>query len=269
MDKTMIKIVNPRIQGRERGGVLGDRLGPPRISSDVFEDEASSSGGVAPAASGRQQSSQWLAKNRVITLGHSPGAIDAYRVLRTRALTAMQSQGHTLVGITGPKGGEGKSLTAINLAMTLAMDPQCSVLLVDCELRKPRLHEFLGVDSAPGLGDYLADSEAQSPRVMHSSVDRVELIPAGRPSLNSSELLASQRMRKLVQSIKTENPARVVVFDLPSLLTSADALALLPLMEAILLIVEENKSKTEDIRKAGELLSGSNLIGTVLNKSTS
>jgi protein-tyrosine kinase len=220
-----------------------------------------------PAAVIDPQVAQRLARNRVITALHDPAILDAYRVMKSRLLAAVRPEGHTLIGITSPVGSEGKSLTAVNLATILAMDPECSVLLVDCDLRTPKLHSILGLPGDPGLTDYLARPTNSAPLQSQTEINRLSLLPAGKSMPNSSELLGSRRMNQLIHSLKSEKPGRFLIFDLPSTLGSPDVLALLPAMQAVILVVEESRSVADDIRKAGDVLAGANLIGTVLNKS--
>lgn len=208
-----------------------------------------------------------LAEQRVITPAHPNGAIDAYRVLRTQVLARMRPNHHTTLAVTSPGAGEGKSLTAANLAVSIAMEPQNTVLLVDCDLRQPRLHELFGAPAQPGLAEYLAQATPLARLIVRPPIERLALLPAGHAPANAPELLGSQRMQQLLHTLKAQALARYVVLDLPGVLHYADALALAPLADAVLLVVEERKTRTEDLLKTTELLSQTNLIGTVLNKS--
>jgi protein-tyrosine kinase len=208
-----------------------------------------------------------FAENRVLNPNYPDGMIDAYRILRTQVLRSLREKGHTMLAITSPGIGEGKSLTAINLALSLALDPEHRVLLVDCNLRQPQLHRLLGVSFGPGLSDYLVHGMSLGRLINSSAGSRLAFLPAGRPIHNSAELLASQKMRKLMRQLKNEERGRFVIFDLPAVLPYADMLSFAPLAEAVLLVVQEGKTRADDIVHAGEFLSGANLIGTVLNKS--
>jgi protein-tyrosine kinase len=210
-----------------------------------------------------------LSEQRLIALGQQNSAIDAYRILRTQVLARMRAGGLSTLAVTSPALGDGKSLTAANLAMSIAMDPEHQVLLVDCDLRTPKLHELFGTNLGPGLGDYLSYNLSLKHLIVKPPLERIALLPAGRAVLNSAEMLASQKMRRLVQGLKAENRSRFVIFDLPAVLRYADALSVLPLVDAVLMVAEERKTRLEDIARAGELLAHSNLIGTVLNKTES
>lgn len=207
-----------------------------------------------------------LRDKRVIAGYHAGPALDAYRMLREQVLSRMRAKGWTSLAITSPGTGEGKSLTAVNLAVSLAMEPEQSALLVDCDLREPRLHTFFGIAAGPGLGDYLAQDLPLASTLLHIGLDRLLLLPGGTPQQNSAELLASQKMRRLVGALKSRAGGRYVVFDLPPVLRCADMLAFAPLLDAVLLVVEEGKTLRDEAARAGEYLAGYNLIGAVLNK---
>jgi protein-tyrosine kinase len=210
---------------------------------------------------------QRLVQHRVLNPSYADDITDAYRILRTQVLRHLRESGHSLLAVTSPGIGEGKSLTAINLAMSLILNPENRVLLVDCNLRRPQLHNLLGVNAGPGLSDYLTYDMSLNRLVVSAPGHRLAFLPAGRPIHNSAEMLASQKMRALLRILKNEERGRFVIFDLPAVLPFADMLAFAPLVEAVLLVVEEGKTQVESIVRAGELLANANLIGTVLNKS--
>lgn len=208
-----------------------------------------------------------LREKRIILANEQSAAADAYKILRTQVLQRMQERGWNALAVTSPGYGEGKSLTAINLAISLAMEVDKTVLLVDADLREPRLHGFFGVDPEPGLSDYLTSDTPLESILVHPGIGRFVLLPGGGPLLNSSEMLASRKMADLVQELKTRYPSRYVIFDLPPLLSAADVLAFSPHVDAALLVIEDAATKKEEIARAAQLLGGTHLIGTVLNKS--
>jgi protein-tyrosine kinase len=121
-----------------------------------------------------------------------------------------------------------------------------------------------------GLSNYLLDQAELQDLLINPGIERLVLLPAGRPLPNSAEMLGSPRMETLVNDIKCRYPAdRVVIFDSSSLLTSADPLVLTRYVDGILLIVEEEKTTTEDLKKTMELLKDTPVIGTVMNKTRS
>jgi capsular exopolysaccharide synthesis family protein len=195
------------------------------------------------------------------------GAIDAYRVLRTQVLARMRSNQHTTLAVVGATTGDGASHTVANLAMSIVMDPQNSVLLVDCNLRRPRLHKLFGLPLSPGLADHFTQAVSLNRLIVRPPIERLAVIPAGAALANSPELLGSQQMQQLIKAIQSQNPRRFVIFDLPGVLEFADAASLVPLLDAVLLVVAAHKTRSDEVAQAGELLAGGKLIGTVLNKS--
>ncbi len=212
-------------------------------------------------------SRDFLREQRIVS-GFEQGVFtDAYKILRTQILQKMRENDWNVLAVTSPGEDEGKTLTAINLAISLAMEVDRTVLLVDADLRHPQVHQYFGLREGPGLSDYLTSDTPLEELLVHPGIGRFVILPGGKPLLNSSEMLRSPKMVELVQELKSRYPTRIIIFDLPPVLSAADALAFSPYVDAALLVVEEAKTKNEDIARAAELLSSTHLIGTVLNKS--
>ncbi len=207
-------------------------------------------------------------RSRRIVAGLPDGAFaDAYKMLRTQVLQRLTENDWNVLAVTSPGEDEGKTLTAINLAISLGMEVSYTVLLVDANLRHPSIHEQLGLPAGKGLSDYLLDDVPLPELLVHpEGLEQVVVLPAGRAVQNSAELLNSPRMAQLVQELKNRYPRRIVIFDLPPVLSAADALAFSPYVDAALLILEEGKTSQDDTRRAVELLDCTNVLGTVLNK---
>ncbi|MGB9149747.1 MAG: polysaccharide biosynthesis tyrosine autokinase [Burkholderiales bacterium] len=207
-----------------------------------------------------------LVQNRIISDQEQNPYSDVYKVLRTQVLRKLGERGANTLAVTSPGPGEGKSLTALNLAISMAMELDKTVLLVDTDLRNPSLHRLLGLGDVPGLADFLTSDMALSDLLIHPSIPRLVILPAGNRISNSAEMLSSHRMAKLVQEIKTRYPSRYVIFDLPPLLNVADASVFAPLVEAAIMVVEEGVTQGDAVKRAATLLPQNKLIGTVLNK---
>jgi len=208
-----------------------------------------------------------LRENRIVT-GLEPGPFtDAYNLLRTQVLQRFKENNWNVLAVTSPGEGEGKTLTAINLAISIAREVDYTVLLVDANLRHPWMLEHLGLAHRKGLSDYLTDDTPISDLLIKASrVDHLVVLPGGRPLVNSSEMLSSPKMEQLVSDMKSRYHSRIIIFDLPPVLSSADALAFSPYVDAALLVIEEGVTQKHEIENAIELLSSTNIIGTVLNK---
>jgi protein-tyrosine kinase len=209
-----------------------------------------------------------LREKRIISACDQGVFTDAYKILRTQVLQRMREKGWNSLAITSPGISEGKTLTAINLGISLAMEVNYTVLLVDADLRHPGVHTYFGIEAEYGLSDYLTSDKPLSELLVHpEGIPRFVILPGGKPLTNSAELLNSPKMVHLVEELKTRYPSRLVLFDLPPLLSAADALAFSPYVDAALLVIEEGKTQSEDARRAVGLLDPDKVIGSVLNKS--
>lgn len=198
------------------------------------------------------------------------GALRAYKILRTRVLRRLEANQWRSFAITGVTAGEGKTLTAINLAIALAQDPSTWVALIDLDLQRPRIAEYLGMRSAhgeKGLGDYLQGNASFENIVYAPDIERLLVIPNFTPVVNSSELLTSQRMLELMQSLDAEQPRRILIFDMPPVLAADDVLAFAPQIDGLLLVVAEGTTERNSLHRAKEVLGEMNLLGVVLNRS--
>jgi protein-tyrosine kinase len=210
---------------------------------------------------------QQLLENRIIAALPEHKFKDAYRMLRTRVLQTMRNNGWTSVAVTGPASGCGKTLTAINLAVSLAMEVSNTVLLVDLDLRRPTVHKYFGYEPELGLSDYLTKDVPLHQLLFTPAIDRLVVLPGRSALANSAEMLRSPRMIALVNELKTRYPDRLIVFDLPPILAADDALAFSPYTDCFLMVAESGGTKKEDLQKAYSILKNTPLVGTVLNKS--
>ena len=207
-----------------------------------------------------------LRQNRVVTASEEGPSTDAYKILRTQVLHRLRENGWNVLGVTSPGKQEGKTTIAVNLGISLAMEGNQTVLLVDADLRMPNVHRIFGLEGAQGLVDHLLDGAPIEDVLVNPDINRFLVLPGGRGVPGSAELLTSPRMLALAKELKHRYPSRLVLFDLPPLLDAADALAFSPHVDAILLVIEGGRTQTEQIERALHLLKGTPIIGTVLNK---
>jgi non-specific protein-tyrosine kinase len=215
-----------------------------------------------------------LKKGKVISLFHDLDKIDQIKTLRTQVLNYLNKVGGNSILITSANPYEGKTFTAINLGVSIAQELDRTVLLVDADLRKHTKHhknfanDFFGSDFKEGLSDYLLGQAEIQNLMINPGIERLVLLPAGRPLPNSAELLGSPRMVRLVNDIKSRYADdRIIIFDSSSILNSADPLILSRFADGILLIVEHEKTTSDELKKAIELLKDKPVFGTVMNKS--
>ena len=208
-----------------------------------------------------------LQRHRIQTGRESNQFSDAYKILRTQVIHRLRENNWNVLGITSPKDGEGKTLTSINLAIALAAEPTQTVLLVDADLRAPRLHEEFGLESNEGLTEFLLDDRPIEDMLVSPGLGRLILLPGGRGTDHSADVLTSPRMSALGKELKHRYASRVVIFDLPPVLGQADVLAFTPQLDALLLVVEEGKTTESELQQSMQILKGSvPILGTVLNK---
>lgn len=190
---------------------------------------------------------------------------EAYRTLRTNLEFSSLDKAIRSMVVTSAAPEEGKSTTLANLAVTTAQAGK-KVILVDCDLRRPSLHQIFNARAAPGFTDMMRDDTLMGkPPLQDTSVANLRLLASGTIPPNPSELLASRRMGEVIAAL--QQLADVVLFDAPPIVAVTDAAVLASKVDAVLLVVSAGKTKREHAKKAKALLEKVNahLIGTVLN----
>jgi capsular exopolysaccharide synthesis family protein len=201
-----------------------------------------------------------------ILLGISDQAtLRGYKILRTRLRRRLVGNQWRSIGITGEGQGVGKTVTAINVAITFAQDVRTPTFLVDLDLYRPSIGAYLGMKFSKGLSDYLL-GEAEIEEIIYSPpVPGLAIVPNSRPLQNASELLASSRMVELIRYLESQGPPHVVLYDMPPLLMSDDVLVFAPHMDCLLDVVAVGVTPRASLERSKELLSEMNVIGVVLN----
>lgn len=206
-----------------------------------------------------------LEKNRVVSSASDPAVTGAYKMLRTQVLQRMRANRWSTLAITSAGSGEGKSLTAVNLAISLAREVNHTVLLVDLDLRRPAIAKYFGYEPVFGLSDYLLDDVPLTEMLFTPGIDRLVVLPGGKPLADSSDFLTAPKMVQLAHELKDRYARRTVIYDMPPLLSADDVLAFSPHVDAALLVVQEGKTRKDDLKRAMEMLKDMNVIGTALN----
>lgn len=193
--------------------------------------------------------------------------INIFRQLRTRVLKRLRENKWNSLAITSATPNAGKSFVIANLAIALAMEVNQTVLVVDADLRNPSLGWFFGLDVEKGLLDYLNGDTPLAEILINPGFQRLVVLPGKGHTTHSSELLSSPKMVALVNDMKSKYDSRIILFDLPPLLTSDDTMLFMPNFDAALFVVEDGNNTAEDIRRSLQILEGTELMGIVLNKS--
>jgi protein-tyrosine kinase len=208
-----------------------------------------------------------LRANRIVLGDTTKIGLSAYKMLRTQVMQRMSARGWNALAITSPAPEDGKTTTAINLAISLAREMHHTVLLVDMDLRNPSVHRYLGLRPERGITDYLLHSAQMSDVLVNPGIERLVVLPGTESVENSSEILASPAMGVLVQELKSRYPSRIVLFDLPPLLAADDALSFAPYVDAFLLVFRDGKTTKTEVERSMEILKDVPIVGTVLNAS--
>lgn len=260
--------------GQQRAASQGQSQAPPQPHPESLP-EAPPVNGATSDFTGRfpyrqtrqvEVTDKLLLENRLIAGVDSHELTDAYKMLRTRVMQVMRANGWNAIAVTGPATGCGKTLTAINLAISLAREVTHTVLLVDLDFRNPSIHRYFGYEPQAGISDYLFNNVPVSEILFTPSIDRLVVLPGREIISNSAEMLRSPRMVALVNELKSRYPDRIVIFDLPPILQADDALAFSPYTDAMLVVAENGGTQREDLQKALDVLKHTPIIGTVLNK---
>jgi protein-tyrosine kinase len=207
-----------------------------------------------------------ILENRCVAFTSTAPELEAYRILRTRLMRKMQAEGGNTLMVTSAVPGEGKTLTSINLALTFAREFGQTVLLVDCDLRRQQIHEVLGYQCDKGLADYFTGAESLQNLIVWPGVEKLTVISGGSTLEESSEIIGSQRMKGLVEEMKNRYPERIVIFDTPPVLVGADAMALAPLVDHIVVVVRAGETSAKDLQGALGMLPKEKVAGMVLNR---
>ncbi|MGD9616509.1 MAG: CpsD/CapB family tyrosine-protein kinase [Alphaproteobacteria bacterium] len=192
----------------------------------------------------------------------------AYNRVRTQILRRLQEKAWSTIAVTSPCRGTGTTLTAINTAISIAREFNHAALLVELDLLKPSFQRIFGLDHRDGIVDHLLRGVPIEQILLDSGIDGLSIIPAGSPVSNSSELLSSPEMARFIDVLKHYDRNRIILFDLPPVLATDDAVAFSQFADCVLLIIEEGMTRIREIRQVLNDLGPANLLGVVLNRSS-
>ncbi|HVN44319.1 MAG TPA: P-loop NTPase [Steroidobacteraceae bacterium] len=208
-------------------------------------------------------------RERCVLLADDPSAAArAYRMLRAQLLQRVRASRMRVFGVVSAVSGEGKTITAINLALALAAEPNQQVALLDFDLRHPCIASTLGIAPATGLDSWLTEGAQPASAVLCEleGIARLQIAPTLAAVGSSSECLAGARARALLEELR-EDDGRVLLLDLPPALLSDDVLTVSPLVDGFIFVVTEGRTRREDVERVIELVGRARIVGTVLNGS--
>jgi exopolysaccharide/PEP-CTERM locus tyrosine autokinase len=199
---------------------------------------------------------------------HSPVS-EEYRKLKSILTSFVQrDRFNNVIMVTSSVSGEGKSLTSLNLAITLAQELDHTVLLVDADLRKPSIQDYLNLKHSKGLSDHLKEGIPLDNLLIKTGIGRLTLLPAGTPLKNPVELFSSQKMKELILEIKNRYHDRFIIIDTPPILPFAESRALSNIVDGVVFVIREGQTTPENISEAMKSLNEAKLVGAVFNAAT-
>jgi len=192
---------------------------------------------------------------------------EEFKRLKSMVIRETKSDFLNTLMVTSSVDSEGKTLTAINLAITLAQDIDHSVVLVDADLRKPMIHKYLNIESKYGLSDYLLHGELKiDDIIMDTGIGKMQIITAGKHVENPVELLSSHRMKDLIKELKHRYVDRYVLIDTPPVLPFADSMTIGGHTDGVIFVIQSGRAQRSDIEEAINILKDLKLIGIVYNR---
>lgn len=208
-----------------------------------------------------------LERNRIITLDNEDPNSISFDILRTQVLAKMEANNWRTLAITSPTPGCGKTVVAINLALSIAKQTDYTALLVDFDLRRPQVAAYLGLPKENSFADYLDGKIEFNDALVNPGIPRFVVLPNRRPVKNSTEVLTSRKVKAIVEDLRDRYEKRICIFDLPPLKSTDDAIAFLPQVDCVLMVVSSGETTPGEVKDCRRQLQSSNLLGVVLNKS--
>lgn len=234
---------------------------------------------LRPAPSGKFSRQVSIDRERLSKMGYlSPDEprsriADEFRVIKRPLLAAAGRRDEaaadrsSLIMVTSSLPGEGKTFVSINLAISLAMELDTTVMLVDADVSRPSVLSRLGLQTGPGLLDLLTDPQLTvSDVLMRTDIGKLTVLPAGRPQGHATELLASDAMRRLLDELASRYSDRVLVFDAPPLLPTTESRVLAGLMGQVVLVAEAERTTERILSQALATIESCPVVHPLLNK---
>jgi len=203
--------------------------------------------------------------NLVSLLAPQSFMAERFKILRTNLLYPVGKDAPRSLLVTSVNPGDGKSFVAANLAVSVAMNINRYVLLMDCDLRKPTIHTQFGFGACPGLSEYLVQGAPLPPLLRQTKIDRLTILPGGASPPNPSELLSSNRMAELMREVTNRYPDRLIIIDSPPPSLTSETGVLARMSEGIILVVRQLKTDREELKALINQFGKEKIVGSVLN----
>ena len=249
---------------RLRGGIESPAVGESQARpADVVQPP--------PVAAVSAQYGKLSPDNPFLVNLHDPHCPTAEEYRKLKSVLVKMTTGERFKNclmVTSSVPNEGKSLTALNLALSLAQELDHTVLLVDADLRRPSVHRYLNVEQGVGLAEVLKGEAGIGDTIVPTGIGKLSIIRAGRLVDNPAELFSSQRTRAVIAELKSRYPDRYIIFDTPPVLPFAESRSLAHQVDGVLFVVMERLASQANVKDAVESLKGCPMLGMVYNAAT-
>lgn len=232
---------------------------------DAMDDKKIEEGRYSVSVPEVSFNDKMLSKNLVTLVNPDSYEAEQFKMLRNTILFPVSGPTPQSILVTSALQDEGKSFVAANLAVSIAMNINKHVLLIDCDLRKPDLHRVFGFGDVPGLSDYLAERRSLDSLLLKTAVEKLTLLPGGPIPPNPSELASSERMSAMLEEVKCRYQDRLIVIDSPPPALTAETSFLARQVDGILVVVRYGKTPKEDLEDLMETVGSDKILGVVIN----
>lgn len=210
---------------------------------------------------------QKVVNSSLVTVNAPDSAVrEEYQKLKSMLTKLTKSDDFkNVIMVTSALSGEGKSITALNLAVTIAQEYDHTVLLVDADLRRPCVESYLGIQPGIGLADCLEHGVEVSKALVKTGIGKLSILPAGSKVPNPVELLSSNKMGEFLQELKLRYKDRYIIVDTPPVLLFAEAHVIGSMVDGVIFVVREGMVPFQQLKEAFNLMKGANILGVVYN----
>jgi protein-tyrosine kinase len=217
-------------------------------------------------------SNEACARHRVLLSGELqrefPQADAAYRLIRGKMRQRMQRGGWSTLAVSSPRQDDGKTVTTLNLALSMAREKQRPVYVVDLDMRNPSVDRYLGLDEHRSITEYFT-GQAEAAEVLYQTPVPFLFVACAREKMDgASELLAGPKLEELLAHIRARSPDATVLVDLPPVNVTDEALVVAPRVDAVLVVVSEGRTQRDDLSRTLSALSDFPVAGVVINRSS-
>jgi len=269
LEKIQQAIERARRQRAGMGGQMTTTAAPAAPTRSPVRPASKPASALAAAlkdVSSVRLSERHLRENRLLALLTDDRRADVFRKLRTQALMRLQTLNGRSIAVVSARDGEGKTLVACNLALSVAHRGGTPTFLLDMDFRRPSVYRALGIEPKVSLSDVIEGSAELADAVVRIADTELYVLPQGRAITSASELIASARARAVLQELLAALPNAILLVDCPPLLQTDEPLVVQGYVDGCLLVVQQGRTTRDDVQRATEHLDEAKYLGSVLNR---